>query len=241
MERAMRKRSLPIHSKDVGRVLAQVAEDYHCARVEDLYRLVGAGNFSASQIANKAAHYLGLEKKELIVPERETERARPEVEVEEARLGMRITVHGIENALVQVAHCCYPSPGDPIVGFVTRGRGVSVHRADCVNVQGLSQEADRMIDVSWEKAPQALRVVEVCVKAMDRPKLVRDITTVLGDCHINIISASFSIDSQHIARSNYIFEIASNVHLEEIVKGIKKVDSVYDVTEVKPGEETGTD
>ena len=241
LERAMRKRSLPIHSKDVVRVLEQMAEDYHCARVEDLYRLVGAGNFSAGQIANKVDHYLGTGKKDVIVPEREAERPRPEIEVEEARLGQRIRVHGIDNALVQVAHCCYPSPGEQIVGFVTRGRGVSVHRAECKNVQGLSREADRMIDVSWEEAPPALRVVEICVKAMDRPKLVRDITTVLGDHHINIISASFSIDAQHIARSNYIFEIASNVHLEEIIKGIKKTDSVYDVFEVRPGEETGTD
>ncbi|MCJ7745829.1 MAG: bifunctional (p)ppGpp synthetase/guanosine-3',5'-bis(diphosphate) 3'-pyrophosphohydrolase [Actinobacteria bacterium] len=241
LERAMRKRSLPLHSKDVGRVLAQVAEDYHCARVEELYRLVGAGNFSAGQIASKVANYLGLGKKDLIVPEKEAEKPRPEIEAEEARHGQRISVQGIENALVQVAHCCYPSPGDPIVGFVTRGRGVSVHRADCTNVQGLSREADRMIDVSWEEAPQALRVAEVCVKAMDRPKLVRDITTVLGDHHINIISASFSIDAQHIARSNYIFEIASNVHLEEIIKGVKKIDSVYDVIEVKSDEETGTD
>ena len=241
LDRAMRKRSLPIHSKDVGRVLSQVAEDYHCARVEELYRLVGAGHFSASQIANKAAHYLGVDKKDLIVPEKEAERPRQETEAKEAHLGQRIKVQGIENALVQVAHCCYPSPGDPIVGFVTRGRGVSVHRADCTNVQGFSHEADRMIDVSWEEASQVLRVAEICVKAMDRPKLVRDITTVLGDYHINIISASFSIDAQHIARSNYMFEIASNVHLEEITKSIKKIDSVYDVIEVKSDEETGTD
>jgi GTP pyrophosphokinase len=149
-------------------------------------------------------------------------------------------VHGIENALVQVAHCCYPAPGDPIVGFVTRGRGVSVHREDCKNVHGLSKEADRMIEVSWEKSEPGVRVAEICVEAWDRPKLVRDITTVLGDQGINILSASFSSDKQHLAKSNFVFEIGSDVHLDDTLKEIKKIDSVIDAYHVSPQQESGT-
>ena len=239
LERAMRKRSLPLHSKEVGRVLLQVAEDFHFSKVEDLYRQIGAGQVSSGQVANKAAQYLGLARKDVVVPEREPDGMRAtELASGDPFLSQRIRVHGIDNALVTVARCCGPSPGDQIVGFVTRGRGVSVHRADCSNVQGLSKEVDRMIEVTWGAAEPAARIIEICVEAMDRPKLVRDIATVLGDQHVNILSASFSADSQHIARSNFMFEISSSVHLEEIIKEIKRIDSIFDAFEVMHNEET---
>jgi len=242
LDRAMRKRGLPFNRKEVSRILEQVAEESHCSKVEDLYRLIGAGNLSPNQVANKVAQYLEPAKKAeaVIVPEREeiAARVRPEAVAEEQRLNQRIKVHGIENALVQVAHCCYPVPGDTIIGFVTRGRGVSVHREDCKNVQGLSKEADRMIEVSWEKSEPKVRVAEICVEAWDRPKLVRDITTVLGDQGINILSASFSADVQHLSKSYFVFEIGSDVHLEETMKEIKKIDSVIDAYQTTSQEES---
>jgi len=234
LDRAMRKRNLPLHKKEVSRVLNQVAEDYHYDKVEDLYRQIGAGHYSAKQVATKVAQYLGLEKKDEMVPEGEPFE-RPPVVRREAEPGRAVQVVGVENALVTVAQCCNPAPGDPIVGFVTRGRGVSVHSRDCTNVQGLLREADRLIEVSWGERVPTSRVVELQVEAMDRQKLVRDITTVLGDQGVNILSASFSADSQHIARSTYLFEIGSRQHLEEIIRELRKVDAVYDVYEA-PGE-----
>jgi GTP diphosphokinase / guanosine-3',5'-bis(diphosphate) 3'-diphosphatase len=239
LDRAMRKRGVPFQRKEVARILTQVAEENHCSKVEDLYRLIGAGNLSPNQVANKVAQYLEPPKKaeSVIVPESESVvGARQEAEADQQRLNQRIKVHGIENALVQTAHCCYPVPGDPIVGFVTRGRGVSVHREDCSNVQGLSREADRMIEVSWQKAEPAVRVAEVCVEAWDRPKLVRDIATVLGDQGINILSASFSADTQHLSKSYFVFEIGSDVHLDETLGDLKKIDSVIDAYEVTSSE-----
>ena len=241
LEREMRKRDLPVKGKEVERVLAQVGEDYHCARVEDLYRMIGARHMSPGHVVNKIAQYLGLEKKSVIVPETEAETQPPGVRVVDDHVRQKIRVHDVDNALVTVARCCSPKPGDDIVGFVTRGRGVSVHLRECPNVRELSHEVDRMIDVTWVEATPELRAAEIRVKAMDRPKLMRDITTVLGDQHVNILSASFSIDSQHMASSNYLFEIAGNVHLEEIIKELGKIDSVYDVVEVGSTEETGTD
>jgi GTP pyrophosphokinase len=243
LDRAMRKRGIPFNRKEVSRIIAQITEENHCSKVEDLYRLIGAGNLSPKQVANKVAQYLEPEKKAeaVMVPESEIPRTRPEEEAEEQKIGQRIKVHGIDNSLVQIARCCYPTPGVPIVGFVTRGRGVSVHREDCKNVHGLSKEADRMIEVTWEKSEPKIRVVEVCVEAWDRPKLVRDITTVLGDHGINILSASFSADTQHLSKSYFVFEIGSDVHLEEIIRDIKRVDSVIDAHEVISGEESGTE
>ncbi len=241
LDRAMRRRGVPFQRKDVTRILGQLASEMHLATIEDLYRQIGAGHVSANVIANKAAQYLGDEKKPVIVPEREaTPAPRPEsLEADEARLCQRIKVHGIDNALVQVAHCCYPSPGDPIVGFVTRGRGVSVHRENCPNVEDLSKDSDRLISVTWEQEARRVRMVEVCVEAWDRSKLVRDITTVLGDQGVNILSASFSTDAMHLSRSNFVFEIGSNVHLEGILKDLKRVDSVIDAYEVVSDEESG--
>jgi GTP diphosphokinase / guanosine-3',5'-bis(diphosphate) 3'-diphosphatase len=237
LDRAMRKRNLPLHKKEVSRVLNQVAEDYHCDKVEDLYRQIGAGHYSAKQVANKVAQYLGLEKKDEIVPEGEPF-IRPPAVHRESEPGRAVHVVGVDNALVTVAQCCNPGPGDPIVGFVTRGRGVSVHSRDCTNVQGLLREADRLIEVSWGERVPTSRVIELMVEAMDRQKLVRDITTVLGDQGVNILSASFSADSQHIARSTYLFEIGSRQHLEEIIRELKKVDAVYDVFEAPSEAET---
>ena len=241
LDRAMRKRGLPLHKKEVTRVLSQVAEDYHCGKVEDLYRQIGAGHYSARQVANKAAQYLGLGRKDVIVPEGEPV-AKPVPAVRpEMVAGATVHVVGVENALVTLAHCCNPSPGDNIVGFVTRGRGVSVHKRDCSNVEGLLREADRLIQVRWGEQMPPARIIELCVEAMDRQKLVRDITTVLGDQGVNILSASFSADSQQIARSTYLFEIGSRQHLEEIIRELKKVDAVYDVFEILPHAGTAGD
>jgi len=239
LDRAMRKRGVPFQRKDVARILTQLVSEQHLTDTDDLYRQIGAGHLSANLVANKVAGYLGGPK-EVIVPERDSVQPPGPVQVEayDARLSQRIKVFGIDNALVQVAHCCHPSPGDPIVGFVTRGRGVSVHREDCTNVQDLSKEAGRLIKVAWEKEAPKVRSVEICVEAWDRPKLVRDITTVLGDQGVNILSASFSSDMEHLSRSSFMFEIGSTVHLEDIIKDLKKLDSVIDVYEVADEEET---
>jgi guanosine-3',5'-bis(diphosphate) 3'-pyrophosphohydrolase len=240
LDHAMRKRGVPFQRKEVSRILTRLAAESHLTDMDDLYRQIGAGHVSANVVANKVVQYLGEGKKPVIVPERESlPKHRPEfAEAEDARLSQRIKVHGIDNALVQVAHCCYPAPGEPIVGFVTRGRGVSVHRDDCSNVNELSREADRLIKVTWEKDEPKVRMAEVCVESWDRPKLVRDIATVLGDQGVNILSASFSADSMHLSKSNFVFEIGSNVHLEDIFKDLKRVDSVIDAYEVASEEES---
>ncbi len=232
VERALRRKGLGVHTKEVTRVLAQVSEDLRCKGIDELYRLVGAGHISGGHVANRVSLYLGGARTREIIPEKEpkAERALPE----EGELYARemLIVPGIDNALVTIARCCSPSPPDEIVGFVTRGRGVSVHRRDCVNLGELAKDSSRLIKVSWAKPKSQVRVVEICVKAIDRPKLVRDITHVLGEHKINILSASFSSDQEHMARSTYSFEVASDSHLEEVIREIKKVDSVYDVFEV---------
>ncbi|MDD5747596.1 MAG: bifunctional (p)ppGpp synthetase/guanosine-3',5'-bis(diphosphate) 3'-pyrophosphohydrolase [Actinomycetota bacterium] len=233
LERSLRKTGLPVHSPEVSKILSQVASECHAERLEDLYVLIGCGQVSTNQVASKVSQYLGVGKRETIIPEKEEPKKPPEKE----KFTRRIIVNGIENALVQIAQCCNPVPGDKIVGFVTRGRGVSVHKEGCPNFKELSIDSERILDVSWEKV-EPVRVVEICVKAIDRPKLVRDITVVLGDRNVNIISAAFSTNYENLAVSNFVFEVASGAHLDEILREIRKVDSVYDVFEVT-GEKVG--
>lgn len=235
LDRVMRKRGLPFQRKEVGRVLAQIAEDNQCSKVEDLYRLIGSGTLSANLVANRIANYLEppAETESMIVPEGQaSQRPAYQVEAERQIVGQGVKVKGLENALVNIARCCNPVTGDEIVGFITRGRGVSVHKAGCTNVSELSREADRMIEVSWGSGQPKVSVVEIKVEAWDRPKLIRDITTVLGEQKVDILSASFSVDNEHLSSSNFLFEIGSEVHLEGILNELKKITSVVDVTQV---------
>lgn len=226
LEGALEKAGVKLGGKRLFSVLQHVAADHNCEEVEDFLRLIGAKHYSASRVAAEIKDYLGEE----VSPEGE---AAPEVPkpADRERLTQRIRVEGIDNALVTLAGCCNPSRGDPLVGFITRGRGVSVHKKNCPNISGLSPE--RVIDVSWERGGAEPMVVEVCVRAVDRPKLVRDITTVLGDHQVNIISASFSLGARNAATSTFTFEVASKAHLGEIMRELRKVDSVLEVTEAK--------
>jgi GTP pyrophosphokinase len=125
-------------------------------------------------------------------------------------------------------------PGDQIVGFVTRGQGVSVHRADCPNVKTLRREPERMIDVAWAEGKSTSFVVAIQVEALDRTRLLSDIATVLSDQHVNILSANSATGRDRITRLRFIFELADIAHLSSLLAAVKRVDSVYDAYRVVP-------
>ncbi len=120
-------------------------------------------------------------------------------------------------------------PGDDIVGFVTRGAGVSVHRADCGNVAGLRRQPERMVEVEWEPGPGAVFMVQIQVEAIDRSRLLSDVTRVLSDNHVNILSATVSTSRDRVAISRFVFEMAETTHLNTVLAAVRKVDGVYDV------------
>jgi GTP pyrophosphokinase len=125
-------------------------------------------------------------------------------------------------------------PPDEIVGFITRGRGVSVHRADCPNVKDLKNEPDRFIKVSWAAKGSASFPVEVKVEALDRTKLLRDITTVLAEYNINIMSASVAIDRVNVTTTKLIFEVGNLSLLNDVLINLRKIDGVFDAYRVLP-------
>jgi GTP pyrophosphokinase len=139
--------------------------------------------------------------------------------------------------LVRLARCCTPVPGDEIIGFVTRGRGVSVHRADCANAVSLmAEQATRMIEVDWDGDMRgSIFRAGVEVVALDRARLLRDVANALSDHHVNIVSCATVTGDDRVAKMRFEFELANPGHLDAVLRTIKQIDSVYDVYRLVPG------
>lgn len=236
LQRAVRKQGLPVHKSMNQELLQAVAKEYNLGGVEELFVSIGSGQTSAQQVTTRIIHKLvkkpeevPVEKeilKEIPIPPREEKPEKP------TTTGVR--VKGLTDVLVRLAHCCNPVPPDEIVGFVTRGRGVSVHREDCHNAKTLKKERERFIDVSWHTHLPSAFLVEIKVEALDRTKLLRDITSVLGDYNINILSASVSIDKNHVATTRLSFEVGNLNLLNDVLVNIKKIDGVFDAYRIVP-------
>ena len=148
-----------------------------------------------------------------------------------------VHVEGVDDVLVRMAQCCTPLPGDPIIGFITRGRGVSVHRADCANAGGLmSEQAARMIDVEWDDEERtSLFRAGVELVALDRSGLLSDVARAMSDHHVNIVSCATITGNDRVAKMRFEFELANSTHLDAVLRTIKQIDGVYDVYRTVPG------
>jgi GTP pyrophosphokinase len=148
-----------------------------------------------------------------------------------------VHVEGLDDVLVRLANCCTPVPGDEILGFVTRGRGVSVHRIDCANAMSLAAEqATRMIDVEWDRdSDTATFKVAVEVVALDRTRLLRDVANALAEHHVNIVSCETVTGDDRVARMRFGFEMSNPAQLNSVLTTIKQIDGVYDAFRILPG------
>jgi len=225
--KAMRKQNLPIQRLLTHESLVVLAEEMHYADVSGLYAAVGEGQVSAATVVQRLVHSLGGE------PANEedlAETTRPGPSARRVRTGdPGVVVKGVGDVWVKLAKCCTPVPGDEIVGFVTRGAGVSVHRADCVNVEQLRAQPERMVEVEWSHAGSTLFLVQIQVEALDRARLLSDVTRVLSDHHVNILSASVSTSRDRVALSRFVFEMAEPSHLASVLAAVRKVEGVFDV------------
>ena len=145
-----------------------------------------------------------------------------------ADVGQGVVVRGLPDVWVRLGRCCTPVPGDEIIGFVTRGQGVSVHRTDCPNVKSLEHEPERLIDVTWAEGKPTSFMVAIQVEALDRTRLLSDVATVLSDNHVNILSATSATARDRITRLRFTFELADIAHLSSVLAAVKRVDSVFD-------------
>ncbi|HWS50222.1 MAG TPA: RelA/SpoT family protein, partial [Microbacterium sp.] len=226
--RAMRRQNLPLQRLMSQDSFAEVAQQLRYEDVSALYAAVGEGHVSTQSV---------LEKVTALVAANDAPTGAIElpgsIPTREPRTGdSGILVRGAADILVKLAKCCTPVPGDPIVGFVTRGSGVSVHRADCVNVKALGAEQDRFVDVSWAPTTKSVFRVQIQVEALDRSGLLSDVTRVLSEHHVNILSATVSTTDDRLALSRFVFEMGDAVHLDRVLNAVRRIDAVYDVYRV---------
>ena len=229
----LRRARLPVRDVLAGPELAEVAASMNYHDPDTLYAAVGEHHVSARAVVGRVVKAL-----EELEPDAEVE-----AEIVRSRHPRRDTgtvgvhVEGLDDMMVRLSRCCTPVPPDEIMGFVTRGRGVSVHRSDCANAVSLTaDQADRLIDVDWDKDSSGHFVVSVEIKALDRPRLLRDIFGVLADNHVNVLATSTVTSGvDQVATMRFEFEIGDPTHLEAMLRLLREVDSVYDVHRVVPG------
>ena len=149
-----------------------------------------------------------------------------------------VIVKGLEDVLVRLSHCCNPVPGDEIIGFVTRGRGVTVHRANCPNAKSLMSTPERIIDVEWAETTKSRDVynVEIFIEAIDRLRLYQDVTVALGSSGVNILSATMTAHKDGIVEMRYLFEVSEIAHIEKILRVLKEIEGVIDARRTMSGE-----
>jgi GTP diphosphokinase / guanosine-3',5'-bis(diphosphate) 3'-diphosphatase len=146
--------------------------------------------------------------------------------------GVTVIGSSLGDVWVKLARCCTPVPGDDITGFVTRGHGVSVHRSDCVNVQAMANQAERFVPVAWAPGASSVFLVNIQVEALDRARLLSDVTRALSDQHVNILSASVSTTKERIAMSRFTFEMGDPKHLGAVLRAVRNVEGVFDAYRV---------
>ncbi|GAA4610006.1 GTP pyrophosphokinase [Actinoallomurus liliacearum] len=230
LARAMRKQNLPLQRLLSGEALVALAHDLRYSDVSALYAAIGESHVSAQSVVSKLVDALGgvesaaEDLDETVIPTKKR-RSRPAGDP-------GVVVAGDPDVWVRLSRCCTPVPGDEIVGFVTRGNGVSVHREDCVNVANLRTQPDRMVDVKWSPGEDSVFLVAIQVEALDRTRLLSDITRVLSDQHVNILSASVATNRDRVAISRFSFEMGDPKHLGHVLKAVRNVDGVYDVYRV---------
>ncbi len=224
--KAMRKQHLPIQRLMSHESLVGIAHEMRHADVSALYAAVGENHISAQSVVERLMTSLGGEQ---AAQEDIAEAAVPTRAARRPRAGdPGVAVVGADDVLVKLARCCTPVPGDPIMGFVTRGQGVSVHREDCSNVAGLRAQPERVVGVSWAPGTTTLFLVQIQVEALDRARLLSDITRVLSDHHVNILSASVTTSRDRVAISRFTFEMADPSHLDAVIAAARRVDGVFD-------------
>ena len=229
--REVRRSGIPLQRLMNAESMAALARELRYTDVSALYTAVGEGHVSARHVVQRLVAQLGGDEEAADeLAERSTPATMPVRQRSTDDVG--VSVPGAPGVLTKLAKCCTPVPGDNIMGFVTRGGGVSVHRTDCTNAASLQAQSERIIDVQWAPSPSSVFLVAIQVEALDRHRLLSDVTRVLADEKVNILSASVSTTRDRVAVSRFTFEMGDPKHLGHLLNVVRNVEGVYDVYRV---------
>ena len=236
LTRAMRKRNLPVNTLLTPEALVGVADDLNFPNADAVFAAIGDGQVSTQNVISHLVKDAGTDEVDEEV-EQEVLPLKP-MERKASSSSTGVSVKGVGDVWIKLARCCMPVPGDNIIGFITRNQGVSVHRTDCQNMIDLkNKQPERVVEVEWTST-KGLFMVKIQVEALDRRNLLSDVTRVLSDHGVNIISGTIATGSDRVATSQFSFEMADPQHLNSLLAAVRKIDGVFDVYRITGAKES---
>jgi GTP pyrophosphokinase len=230
LEQALKQQNLPYRKLAGSAVLAQVIRETGFKKADEFYVALGSGKLPAGQIVNKVIHRL---KTAEVVEEDAVTLKPPKAKDTAGSQSFGITVEGIEEVLVRLAKCCTPVPGDPIVGYISLGKGITIHREDCPNVRALRKNAERFTAVEWEGGSAQSFRVKIAIDAWDRPRLLEDVARTFAEHGANIVAYGGGVEDQ-LAKNWYTAEIGDVASLRALLTALRNVEAVFDAYRVTP-------
>jgi GTP pyrophosphokinase len=230
LDQALKAQNLPYAKLRGSSVLAEVIRDTGFKKAEDFYVALGSGKLSSGQIVNKVIQRLKTDEVAEEAPVvRKRPRARDAVSGEE----VGVVVQGVDDVLVRLAKCCTPVPGDPIVGYISLGKGITIHREDCPNVKALKRNEERFTPIEWDGNGTKSFRVQIAVHSWDRPRLLEDVARTFAEHGANIVSYGGSVEDQ-LAKNWYTAEVGDVKALRALLNTLRGLDSVFDAYRVTP-------
>ena len=234
LSKALRREGMPLHKVMASNALSQLATTMNLVDTEALFAAIGEHQVSAQSVVQRLARDLRTGEPEQLPTTAARSVGRPRRVTRGPVAG--VYVEGLDDVMVHLARCCTPVPGDQIVGFVTQGRGVSVHRSDCSNATSLGRRShERLIEVEWDRGVGGVFLATVEVLAFDRSRLLADVSRIVSEHHLNIVAARTATTADRVSRMSFEVELADPTHLQSVLASLKHLDGVFDAYRLLPG------
>jgi GTP pyrophosphokinase len=234
LAKALRREGMPLHKVMASNAISQLASTMNLVDTEALFAAIGEHQVSAQSVVQRLARDLRTGEPEQLPTTAARSVGRPRRATRGPVAG--VYVEGLDDVMVHLARCCTPVPGDQIVGFVTQGRGVSVHRSDCSNATSLGRRShERLIEVEWDRGVEGVFLATVEVLAFDRSRLLADVSRVVSEHHLNIVAARTATTADRVSRMSFEVELADPTHLQSVLASLKHLDGVFDAYRLLPG------
>ncbi len=230
LEHALKQQNLPYAKLRHSAVLAEVIRDLGFKKAEDFYLALGSGRLQSGAIVNKVIQRLKTD--EVAEASPVVTRA-PKTRSTASGSDVGVVVQGVDDVLVRLAKCCTPVPGDPIVGYISLGRGITIHREDCPNVRALKRTEERFTPVEWSGGPTQSFRVQIAVTSWDRPRLLEDVARTFAEHGANIVAYGGAVEDQ-LAKNWYTAEVGDIAGLRSLLNALRAVDAVFDAYRVTP-------